>query len=131
MSTPQELVAQFEQYKGYRFSAAYIWGTAPFRPDDDVYALVRAQVHGDKLELIVTDGGAKPGPEQTIAITAPGKLKAGADSIRLTSATKVEFCGFFEATANGDKFRVSRDGKPGDEFPRKDEPALRLVAAPK
>ena len=39
-------------------SAAYVFGTAPFRPDDEVYELVSAEAAADHLTLIIREADA-------------------------------------------------------------------------
>ena len=61
---------------------------------------------------------------------APGKLEGDADELRISSASKVSFGGFFEAVMISGHYRITRDGKLGDEFLKGSDAALRLVAAP-
>lgn len=129
MPSPTELVQQLEAHKGFRLSAVYVWGTAPFRPDDEVYELVRAEALGERLDLVLKESGRSTAPEVILSVDNPGKLKVRDQDLRISSATKVSFAGVFEATLTGDTYRITRDGKPGDEFQRKDQPAVRLSAA--
>ncbi len=130
MPTTEEIAKQFATHVGFRFSAAYLFGAAPFRPDDEVYRIVRiTAAAADRLDIVIIVDGSN-GPEITLSVWNPGKLKSGADDLRITSASKVSFGPAYETVLSGDKFRVDRDGKRGDEFPKKDLPALRLVIAP-
>jgi hypothetical protein len=130
MPTTEELAKQFAPHVGFRFSAAYLWGSAPFRPDDEVYKIVRiTAAAADRLDIVIVADGSTA-PEITLSVWNPGKLKSGADDVRISAASKVSFGPDYEAVLNGDKFQVNRDGRRGDEFPKKDLPALRLVVAP-
>ncbi len=73
---PGELVVALQAHHGFRFSSAFVWGTAPFRPDDEVYTLVSARAAGERLELQVKDGA---GEALTVSLDAPTNLKASAD----------------------------------------------------
>lgn len=126
MSNADNVAQGLEQKKGFKFSAAYVWGGAPFRPDDEVYELLGAKADGDRVDVRTLNTSADPSIEVVISIFGPGKLKVTEDELRISSATRVLFGPTDEYVAQGDSFRVMS----GDVFPRGSKPALRLVIAP-
>jgi hypothetical protein len=129
-SRAAEVAQALEARKGFKFSAAYVWGGAPFRPDDNVYELLGATANGDRVDIRTLDTSASPEVEVIIAVYSPGKVKATEDEVRVTSATRVSFGSWYDAVAEGDSYRATCRGKPGDSFLRRDQSALRLVIAP-
>jgi hypothetical protein len=124
-----EVAQALEARKGFKFSAAYVWGVAPFRPDDEVYELLGATADGDRVDIHTLNTTASPRKKVIIAVYSPGKVKATEDEVRVTSAARVSFGSGLEAVSEGDSFKVTRDGESAD-FPRGSDSALRLVIAP-
>ena len=126
MSSAEKVTEGLLQKKGFRFSAAYVWGAAPFRPDDEVWELLGAKADGVRVDVLALNTSADPPTEVTISIFGPGKLKVTEDELRVTSATRVLFGPTDEYVAQGESYR----GAGGDIFPRGSKPALRLMIAP-
>lgn len=125
-----EVARALEARKGFKFGAAFVWGTAPFRPYDSAHELLGATADGDRVDIRTLNTSASPEVEVLIAVYSPGKVKVTEDEVRVASAARVLFGSSFEAVAEGESYKVTWDGQPGDSFSRAGQSALRLLVRP-
>lgn len=124
-----DLVSAFEgALKGFKVGAAYLWGVAPFRPDDDVFEILGARSEGARVEFRLRQ--LSTAAEMTVSILDPGKLNSTEEEIRVSTASRIAWGTSREASIEGDSVTVKIEGKAAAPVPRGTNPALRLVAAP-
>lgn len=129
MQHAADLVTAFEgPLKGFKLGAAYLWGVAPFRPDDDVFEILGAAADGNRVQLRLRQSSTSA--ELTVSLFDPGKLKSIEEEIRISNASKIAWGTSREASTDGDAVTMTIDGKAANPVPRGANPALKLVAAP-